>query len=217
MKIDPTNQAQSVLLPQGGGSTWSCYYDEPQKLSIKITSVEDEDERKVGLTQTLVSSSRIATYEDGGSLEITPSAGLPCLDADEETIPWYNGASAEVTLDHKQPQTLTMEDSPATHVPSYLLDPTGARKEINDLRVSENFLLTLYETQGDNFIKQWTWSYSYYVVKTGGSIYQKPTIQNHDETGFEPQEPVDSNIKLDGPVATEGSNRVLTQGWTEPD
>ncbi|KAH0558528.1 hypothetical protein GP486_004816 [Trichoglossum hirsutum] len=212
--LEKTNRVQDKLHTQGGREDWDSSYDTTQRLTIQITSDESEDGLKVGLTQTLASSKRVATYEGGGTLTIIPQKGLPCLDGNPETIPWYNEASSEVTLDHKKPQTLTMDDSPTVTISTFLYDPTHTKKEIDNLDVSEDFILTLYEAEGENIIKQWTWGYSYYLEKTNGDIYKKPTIVDHAETPCQTQDPAESKIELKGPVATDNPDFIPSEGWT---
>ncbi|KAI9857494.1 MAG: hypothetical protein M1813_008244 [Trichoglossum hirsutum] len=210
---EQTNQKQKDIKPKGGG-IWSCGYDVPQILKIQITAAAADNGRKVGLTQTLVSSTRLANYDTGGSLKITPQAGLPSLDGDDELIPWYNGSCTPVTLSTSQPQTLTMQDQPNAQVPSSLKDASNTTRSINKFTVSEEFLLTLYEQQGSKLLNQWKWNYNYVLVRTGDNPYVTPTIQSQNEAFFTVQSPVNTNIKLVGPVATENPTETITPaGW----
>ncbi|KAH0565564.1 hypothetical protein GP486_001044 [Trichoglossum hirsutum] len=212
---EQTNQKQSGIAPRGS-SIWSCAYNVPQILKIQITAEAGDNGRKVGLTQTLLTSTRRANYDTGGSLTITPRAGLPCLDGEETLIPWYNQDCKPVTLSTSQPQTLTMQDQPNAQVPNLLYDASNVMRYINTFTVSEEFLLTLYEQSTSSLIKQWKWSYNYVLVRTGESAYATPTVQSHNETVFVVQSPVNPNIKLVGPVATENPvTTIAPAGWHE--
>ncbi|NER00727.1 MAG: hypothetical protein F6K30_29210, partial [Cyanothece sp. SIO2G6] len=85
------NIKQSGINPKGG-SSWDCFYDTGQKLTIKVTAETADDYGCWGLTQTLKNSTRKATYDGDGTMTITPKGGCPCLDGDENIIPWYNSA-----------------------------------------------------------------------------------------------------------------------------
>jgi hypothetical protein len=211
------NQEQAEI-KSSGGVLWTCYYDTAQKFILKVTANNEADVgQKIGLTQTLLASSRVATYATGGQLYIEPTAGVPCLDGDDSMIPWYNVECECKKLQNIDSEiSFTLEDSPSTNVPSQGVDSQGVKQNITKLKVAESFLVTLYNNEIGAKIRQWTWSYGYELTPNG-SVYAKPVVELHNEAGMERQ--VDMlGIVVEGPVATSGVTDSWTpEGWGAPD
>mmetsp|Transcript_23921 Transcript_23921/g.40636 ORF Transcript_23921/g.40636 Transcript_23921/m.40636 type:complete len:219 (-) Transcript_23921:83-739(-) len=210
------NQKQAQIYPKGGIS-WDCGYDTPQKFTITATAQTSADLGYYGLTQTLQTSTRVASYKTGGSYTILPPVGPPCLDGDDTMIPWYNAASkAQELKSIGDSITLTLEDGPFVTVPSQGIDPSKNRQDITQLEVNESFLVTLYKEQGAVKAQQWKWSYNYTLVPTNGSIYSKPTVTANNTTAMTDSNPP-QNIVVTGPVATDPGKQIWAPaGWEAP-
>jgi hypothetical protein len=207
------NQRQANCEPKGG-QTWECSYETAQKFVVSVTAqMGDIFPQKLGLTQTLVNSTRIATYATGGQLSISPHV-LPCLDGDDSMIPWYNlECQAKDLLAAHDKITFTLVDTPHTNVPGQVKDPQDVSRNITGLEVSETFLITLFNAEEGEAKKQWTWSYSYNLAPDGGNIYRKPLIIGIPAATLAIENGIIAPIVLVGPVATENPVRTLSPGW----
>ena len=213
------NQGQADIDPSGG-YVWTCNYDTPQKFTITVTAGANEAGQVVGLTQTLVTSTRVATYgadADGTPIQMSIAPqNLPCLDGDEERVPWYNNQCEGVQLPAAPDSvTLTLEDSPSTNVPS-LAQKAQNRSNITRLAVAETFLVTLYNHTTAAPVQQWTWSYSYTLTPNAdGNLYHKPAAV-HAEAQMAAENPMQPIVIVE-PVATASTAETWTpDGWGRP-
>jgi hypothetical protein len=204
------------------GSLWTPGYDNPQIFTINV-SAENQHEvgHVVGLSQTLRTSSRLATYENGGRFEQVPGAQPPCLDGDPSRIPWYNNASAGKPLPAiGQTVSFTMEDRPFLNAPTKAKSSATASHDIMSLTVAENFLLSLIDHDHNIVIKQWRWGYSYKFTpgtdrKGQTTVYATPRLVEHHETACEEQTPHLPIVTV-GPVATarnDSHNVWIPKSW----
>ncbi len=202
-----------------GGMPWTGNFDTSQRFKLRATTNDEEEVGSiVGLVQNLTATSRVATYENGGTLEKKPQRDAPCLDADVERIPWYNEACEGQSLpDVGGSIELVMDDSPSANVPCYLLEGKEPRN-ITSLKVDETFSLSLYDKTNNKTLQQWTWTYSWTLLpNTSGSVYATPRIDNSNADIAKPQHPV-QEIVLEGPVATaEPVRDILPTGWKIPE
>ena len=233
MKIEIIeNVAQAEPNPEGGNGSWSCSYRTGQKFVLNVQADPADVGQEVGLTQTLWKSDRIAFYEGGGQLKITPGMPppppgkkeeadsekqsrvlLPCLDGDPELIPWYNQSCKGTFATTDRWLTLTLEDSPQPLFPRNAKAPHGIERTIQQVQVSESFLVTLYKKEGGVKIKQWLWEYSYSLEPSVKSVYAKPVVvKGNRQTAMVEIEPM-QGIVVAGPTATESPLSIWTPGW----
>ena len=205
-------------LGQMGVNGWTAHWDPELEITVQVSaSSEDVVGHKVGLTQTILEdSSRVVTYQGGGTLTIKPTAGPPCLDSDDSLIPWYNGDSRGRALNPigKDPISLTLRDTPAVNVPSFALNPEGKHSQPISLAAAEQFLVTLYDSTAEppnQVIKQWTWGYKYLLERPEGGGRVKITDAEQfpiSDLGTSFRTPT-----LSGPVAGEAPRQDWSEGW----
>ncbi|NEQ98216.1 MAG: hypothetical protein F6K30_16110 [Cyanothece sp. SIO2G6] len=149
-------------------------------------------------------------------MTITPKGGCPCLDGDENIIPWYNSACEGKNLNSIGDSIeLKLEDSPgASNVTAQAKDADGTTKTIKLLEFVEEFLVTLYDTTCTRKEKQWTWKYQFKLEKNeNGSIYAKPKVTENVTTPMNEKDPI-VDIVIVEPVATDDPQTTWSpDGW----
>jgi hypothetical protein len=217
------------------GLTWTAGYDHPsaQIFTINVAAeTTSEVGKTVGLTQTLLRSSRIARYAGGGQLQLDPGHPPPCLDGDHDRIPWYNQFCAGQRLPAvgHAPVRFEMNDVPGVNVPSTAHNtttapatahvphpvPTTTTHNITSLAVAETFLLSLIDHDDLNkVIKQWLWQYSYEFTNDTNNVFRRPTLGAHAGMKCQEQAHIQPPV-LVGPVATQrnhANDRWGPAGW----
>ena len=207
------NTKQSGIYPVGG-KNWDCFYDTSQKFRLQLTAENDSDLGSWGLTQTLKSSTRVASYNEHVKLVITTQR-TPCLDGNDLMIPWYNEASKAKKLKAIGDSIeLKIEDSPgASGIPSQAKRRTGVETAvISKLEFDEAFLVTLYKIEGETKLKQWKWSYKFTLAINGNNVYNKPEVTTDETTKMEVNVNIEPIVLIE-PVATDKPNLTWTDGW----
>lgn len=207
---------------------WIFGHSSPQMLKLSILAErETEIGHHVGLSQTVLHSTRAAAYEEGllwFTVPQGPGKQSPWLDGDEDTIPWYSQDAWASLPALDTPVTIALQDSPAVRTPRYVwsLDP-GQRKrcQLRMLVVADTFLVSLLDLNAtDNVIRQWSWGYSY-VIRRNVSNPRQDRISRYSmqgmlelDTRVEPQ--------TTGPVANSASvplvvhiSEVLGAPWAQ--
>jgi hypothetical protein len=217
------------------GGDWNIWPRDDQVFEIQVStdgpnpgSSEGETGKvgdEVGLVQTLVSSKRIATYQGGGQLIIVPEANLPCLDAQEETAPFYDKDGGPQQLPSGQGNIkLKMIDAPSCSVPysaHHPEDDENAMRPIEELNVEEQFLITLWNksasTNEKKIIAQWSWGYKYDIMANNVRDVQPQSAPANRKTDSDINEIV---IKLiadpEAKVAGAGQVKQWTNGYNHP-
>jgi hypothetical protein len=182
-------------------------------LVVKLTSTHEWHEGdEVGLIQNLISSRRVATYENGGTLTILPAPeNRPCpiLDGDDRIEPWFSATAEGKKLPDNRSEfiTLSMKDGPEFKVPKTANLANGSTTKFLKLKVEEHFVIYLHNnTTGENY-KQWKWSYRYKV--------KNRQLSNESYVG-----PIEVAVKGDpifsGPVAGEELTNKWSPGLSHP-
>ncbi|KAK4167355.1 hypothetical protein QBC43DRAFT_331621 [Cladorrhinum sp. PSN259] len=227
-------------------SEWSVGHDQAFQFSVKLFVQIATEKRTaqsvarsdladpgnlVGLVQTLVSSTRVATYEGGGTLTITPSQHLPCLDADSTTAPWYNslpGVKTVLPTPGSRGTTLelavSMDDNPSWNLPTELVvtvPPKSKgdkakleRRHVTQVVTEEKFLLSLYNRTQNKIIAQWTWSYSNVVQATAADRWRPKVVRTDSSFAIKRSASSIVQVPLAGPVAGENGSRRLSPGYS---
>jgi len=233
MRIEPLKNQSIGNFRVGGVRFWTVGNEnQPQIFRISVSAENGEKGHVVGLTQTLLESTRRATFDGNGILDRPPSEGPPILDADADMKPWYNNECEGKALPADGTAIeFEMKDSPAAYTLTSAKSDNSWKnlKMIKDFTVSEKFVLSLIDTgkkKNDDeigeieIIKQWTWSYQYQflVGNTNGEPDNRATpIENTAFTRSTECVEATSHIpiKLEGPVATD--RNFHHDKWTPED
>src|SRR5277367_4211293 len=126
---------------------WDVDHDalKPQRLYVHVTADKEKDvHNEVGLIQTLLESSRVATYAGGGKLELKIKQ-LPCLDAHPDTKPFFDAQCVAKLEKLNDIKVLELQDNPVVGVTYYAHHGEDkTKKPLEKLEVDESFLVSLY-------------------------------------------------------------------------
>ncbi len=182
----------------------------------------------IGLVQTLMSSTRVATYENGGTLTIIPAQHLPVLDAqdNDSTIPFYDDR-AGIKMRVPQPQrqgvvmsfTLDIDDDPSLEIPlkaRQMMPPTTrggkpqpVERKLLSLVTEETFYISLWNKDLRKFVAQWVWSYKYTIALQNGEPFVART-----ESSVPIKRRPDTTVPLRKPVAGADGRTIWTPGFS---
>lgn len=240
IKIEVTRN-EALTTVDGSRSTaeeWAVDHDKPQVLEVSVSTVEEqltevdatgettngslssdlgEKGDKIGIVQTLVKSKRIAKYEGGGKLHIIPEVELPCLDGRPEMPPWYDtecsGPNGEaLPAVGRPPIVFRMSDNPENKVPGFGVQG-NLQYDIEQLRVEEAFLVSLYNKTRRRIIKQWEWTYDY-TVTAGANGRPAPNLISLSGIAITKRP---NEIEDIGQTPNEGRIKGWTHGYDHPD
>ena len=183
----------------------------PQMLKLSILAERDiEIGHHVGISQTVLHSTRAAAYEEGVLWFMVPDGPgkhPPWLDGNEDTIPWYSHDARAPLPDLDTPVTISLQDTPVVRPPRYVwsLGPGPKKRcQLKMLVVADNFLVSLLDLNAtDNVIRQWSWGYSYVIRPNVSNPLQK-RVSRYSIQGMRE---LDRRVKpkTTGPVANSAS------------
>jgi hypothetical protein len=220
IKIEVTKNSLKKDVDITGGQDWLPTLDPGLAFDIKIsTSAVSTDKKKpspgpfgyegdrIGVSQTLVSSTRRAMYEGGGVCSILRTEPLPVPDCDTNTVPWYGPECTPESLPAagKSSIKFKVRDEPGGPFEAEARGADRRTHKIQSVQMTEKFYITVYNETLNTPIKQWEWSYNYSVdskaVKAGKT---RASVSGPNEVHHI------RNIPLTG----YGSLRTQKYGWT---
>lgn len=157
--------------PYAFGQVWLVGPDERQYFEMKVKADGDgEVGHAVGLTQTLLESTRLATYDNSGTqgyVNQRPSREPPILDGIPGMAPWYDEQSHTTLTDDYI--TVSITDMPDVKLLSNMYTDSNKQNtaSIQELFVNEKFLITLYDQTANSNLYQCIWKYDYKVDSSG--------------------------------------------------
>lgn len=224
--LDVYAQFEKPGPPQSAGG-FSPFYtpDPPFQLRVEVSVAEGDPThlgRHVGLTQTLLESHKVATYQSApinGNCRFLPTHDPPILDAREDVKlePFYdNELYAE--LSDGVTNTFTLKDNPGFETPDRCWnlntqDPNIMYPPLQSIEVREKLVTSLYDRELDQVIRQWTWGYSYTVVRDIMSRPQRRVTQHEEDDVAELGHGHFLPIEITGPVATADLREKWSPGF----
>jgi hypothetical protein len=178
INVEVTKSSLKKDVEVTGGQDWHPALDPGLVFDIKIsTSAVSTDKKKpspgpfghegdkIGISQTLVSSTRRATYEGGGVCSVLRTEPLPVPDCDTNTVPWYGQECSPKSLPAagKSSIKFKVRDEPGGPFEAEARGADRRTHKIQSVHMSEKFYITVYNETSHTLIKQWEWSYSYTV------------------------------------------------------
>jgi len=166
---------------------------------------------EIGFIQTLDRSSRVATYEDGGTLTVHPKSKLPLIDSEDRFKPWYK---PHEKVKSSGEQNFYFDDATKFCVPSYA-DKGDQKMPLELVKVNEHFTLRLYNKNQKKTLMQWTWEYSYKVkFKAGGEEFEPVTdFQSREAAAVTPVTLPPESV-LEGDYVTQNLQYIWSNGYS---